>query len=540
MPELISNTTLMTSLSCAALNPGLRSILVLDAPYPGLQHLADILAQLLQAISDLPVKQHQFGTLTTDDDVWGSLYLPSYYGERAIHRLFSAERNAQELQMITIADLTTLSLVAARAVTTLVGAEVVHLERNGISSCWHPQQCWLAGCASEAIGRLSPHMLDRFALRLSWQELVPPDPADDASAIAHLLTQVSTEAIEISNTLAPSYLEQIKQAAQRQVEIPGSALAHILDYLPAQNYYPRREITLARFAVTLARLSGDVALNASHIDKAARMFGFTRKQELPQLDVKPGEVPAFPDENTEAEPAQPDPTPKTPSSELLAEVAQPTTVQLPEAIHTSVIDSGTICRQPYPEDDAPLEREEYTLKLPPTRYAPSRSAHGIIIGTDESDRLYDLAIVSTILAAARFQKVRQDWYQRKHQHPYPGLLIERMDLRRYRRSLPTEQVFMLLLDYTSVRENRNWEQALLPYLHAAYTVRAAVTIIKVGVGEAPSPLRAEVVRAKNILVPRVGLALEAGRGRATPLAHGLNLALELLQRVLQHGRNITH
>src|SRR5437660_9120020 len=243
MPELISNTTLMTSLSCAALNPGLRSILVLDAPYPGLQHLADILAQLLQAISDLPVKQHQFGTLTTDDDVWGSLYLPSYYGERAIHRLFSAERNAQELQMITIADLTTLSLVAARAVTTLVGAEVVHLERNGISSCWHPQQCWLAGCASEAIGRLSPHMLDRFALRLSWQELVPPDPADDASAIAHLLTQVSTEAIKISNTLAPSYLEQIKQAAQRQVEIPGSALAHILDYLPAQNYYPRREIT---------------------------------------------------------------------------------------------------------------------------------------------------------------------------------------------------------------------------------------------------------------------------------------------------------
>src|SRR5579885_1244805 len=280
MPELTSNATLMTSLSCAALNPGLRSILVLDVPYSGLQQLADILAQLLQAISDLPVKQHQFSTQTADDDIWGSLYLPSHNGERAIHRLFSAERNAKELQLITIADLTTLSLEAARAVTVLVGAEVVHLERNGISAGWHPQQCWIAGCNSDAIGRLSPHMLDRFALRLSWQELVPPDADDDTSAIARLLAQVPTEKAAVNETLPSSSLEQIKQASQRQVEVSGAALARILDYLPTQNYYPRREIALARFAATLARLSGDAALNASHIDKAAQMLGFSRQQEL--------------------------------------------------------------------------------------------------------------------------------------------------------------------------------------------------------------------------------------------------------------------
>jgi magnesium chelatase subunit D len=559
----------MMSLSCAALNPGLRSILLLDAPHSGLQQLADTLAQLLRASSALPVKQHRFGTQAADDDIWGSLYLPSHHSERAVHRLFSAERNAKELQLITIADLTTLSLDAARAVTVLVGAEVVHLERNGISSCWHPQQCWLAGCASEAIGRLSPHMLDRFALRLSWQELVPTDADDDASAIARLLARVPTEKAAVSETLPSSdleiqpetlprsigelprlplrghlaerkYLEQVKQAAQRQVEVSSTALARILDYLPAQNYYPRREIALVRFAATLARLAGDAALNASHIDKAAQVLGFSRKQELPQRDTKAAEFPAFPDDHMEEEPVQPAPISTTSPTELQTEIAQPMTVQLPEAIHTTVIDSGTICRQPYPEDEAPPEREEYALKLPPTRYASSRSAHGVITGTDESDTLYDLALVSTILAAARFQKVRQDRYQRIHQHPYPGLLIERMDLRRYRRSQPIEQMFMLLFDYTSIREKHNWEQALLPYLHAAYTVRAAVTIIKVGAGDALSPLRAEVVRAKNILVPRVGLALEAGRGRATPLAHGLSLALEQLQRVLQHGRNITH
>lgn len=539
MFDLTSNTTFMMSLACATLHPGLRSILILDAPSTGIQQMADILAQVLRAITNRHVKQYQLGAFESDDDVWDSPYLLSHTvetGEQPIHHLFSPERNAKELQVITIPDLTALSLVAARTVTMLIGADVVHLERNGLSACWHPQQCWVAGCESNAIGKLSPHMLDRFALRFTWKEIAPPQTQDDESAAANLLTRVPREPFQ--ETIAPpsAYLQQVAQAALRQVEISRPVLAHLLNYIPTESYYPRREIVLARFALTLAQLSGDPSLHVGHIDRAAHMLGFTRKQALPE-HTQPVAEASTRVENDAGEMPAPSTTETTASTtSLLQEITQPRTAQLPETMYTGLFDSGTVCSNPYPEDTAPIEREESMLKLPPRRYALSRSAHGAIIGTEESGTLYDLALVSTILAATRFQKVRQDQYQRQFKQRYPGLLIERMDLRRYRRSYPVEQIFLLLFDYTSTRENTNWEEALIPYLHAAYVARAGVIILKVGATDSLSPLRAEVVSAKNILVPRVGLALEVKRGQATPLAHGLSLALEQLQRVLQHGR----
>ena len=543
MFDLTANSTLMTSLTCATLNPGLRNILVLDAPHAGLQQLANILTELLQAISDQPVRQYQLSAFESDDDVWGRLSIPwsrTGHGETPTHRLFSAERNTQEWQLITIPDLTALSLVAARSVTVLVGAEVVHLERNGLSACWRPQQFWLANCRSDAVGKLSPHMLDRFSLRLSWQEIAPLDGDDDETAIANLLAHVPHEPLQAQTTLPSAFLQSAKQAMARQVKLSRTALAHVLNYLPTENYYPRREIALVRFALALAQLSGDPTLASEHIDRAAQILGFPKRRGQPKHSPQIEDVPLPPDDDGEEEPGLPVPMPTTPTTELLQEMMQPRTARIPETIHTNFIDSGTICSQPYPEDQAPLEREEAALKLPPQHYSPSRSARGTIIGTQECDTFYDLALVSTILAALRCQKMRQQYYLLKHQQTFPGLLIERMDLRRYRRSQPCEQLLLLLLDYTCIRENSNWEATLIPYLHAAYIARAAVTIIKVGAKDAIQPLRAAVVSAKNILVPRIGLALEASAGQATPLAHGLSLALEQLQRVLQHGRNTAH
>src|SRR6266487_435207 len=51
------------------------------------------------------------------------------------------------------------------------------------------------------------------------------------------------------------------------------------------------------------------------------------------------------------------------------------------------------------------------------------------------------------------------------------------------------------------------------------------------------PWRAETVSGRNILVPKIEIALEAQRGKTTPLAHGLELALEILHRALQQGRS---
>lgn len=50
-------------------------------------------------------------------------------------------------------------------------------------------------------------------------------------------------------------------------------------------------------------------------------------------------------------------------------------------------------------------------------------------------------------------------------------------------------------------------------------------------------LRAKRILERSILVPRVTLALDDKPGRATPLAHGLELALLSLKHALQHGRS---
>jgi len=186
--------------------------------------------------------------------------------------------------------------------------------------------------------------------------------------------------------------------------------------------------------------------------------------------------------------------------------------------------------RPYPEDEAPIEREATSLKIPYIRFSTSRSHRGPIYGVEQSDSLRDLAIVSTLTAAAMRQKVRG------HDPIKQGLLIEKSDLRRYRRGYVAEKMLMLLLDYTSLRDC-NWQDAILPYLSEAYTERASITIIKVGARDATQPLQAETINARNILVPRVGTALAAQHGTATPLAHGLDLALQTLHRALQHGRS---
>ncbi len=97
-------------------------------------------------------------------------------------------------------------------------------------------------------------------------------------------------------------------------------------------------------------------------------------------------------------------------------------------------------------------------------------------------------------------------------------------------------MLLLLLDYTSL-DKCDWIQALSPYLHWAYVERASVCIVQVGMADAAHELCAERVSARSILVPSIELALEAKPGKATPLAHGLDLAFQALRHALEHGRS---
>ncbi|MFM5960678.1 MAG: hypothetical protein ACKOQ2_26585, partial [Dolichospermum sp.] len=79
--------------------------------------------------------------------------------------LLGETENTKEIRLVIIPDLTKLSLAAMRATVVLMGANVAHLERHGQTKSWQPNLCWLVGCSSqkEEIGKISPHLLDRFA-----------------------------------------------------------------------------------------------------------------------------------------------------------------------------------------------------------------------------------------------------------------------------------------------------------------------------------------------------------------------------------------
>jgi magnesium chelatase subunit D len=538
MDELTSLSTLFTTLACMALSPGLHSMLIFDAPYTGLQQIAALLESLLAATSDRPVRRYQLNAEMQDDDTWGSLWLPGR-GSKGRPLLFSPQRNAHELQLITIADLAQLNLSAARSCIMLIGSPVAHLERNGEHQQWHPEQCWLAACESDAVGRISPHLLDRFALRLSWKKLMPQYERDLHARSAWLHTHVPQQS-SIEDIILPSkYIQQVQQAAQRQPTIAPEVLEYLTAYfsnntLP-EHYSARRELALARFACALARLEGNTTLTEEHVDAAAHILGltphaFTSDSQETASDRAPengyknmSAAYSIRDEISSSSTEQP--TPVQQQSVLVSE-------------DTALGQFGVerLCEDPYPEDSTPIEREAASLTIPRSSSPTSRLGRGPIVGVEESDTLHDLALFSTILAATKFQKVRG-------RQPGEPLRFEPIDLRRYRRGFTSEYQLVLVLDYTSVRDNVSWHNALLPYLHEAYIKRAGISIVKIGAQDASSLLRAEVLQERGLLVPRVGQALltERGQGSPTPLAHGLQLTLDHLRRLLQHGRDtVTH
>ncbi len=537
MPDREINNTLFTTLACVALNPALRSVLIFDAPAYELQQLALLLEQLLRCVSVLPVHSYTLAAYLNDEDMWGSLQLPlkTHSGQWPSHaRLFSPERNACELQLLTIPNLSNLNLTTTRTCILLIGADVAHLERNGENKHWQPQQCWLAACPSESIGIVSPHLLDRFALRLSWKLL--QDLFDPTHRSTHLQTRLSQNGTSNQPIPPPALVAQLKQAVHQHVNITPEALARVMDYLPADQeaYYPRRELALARFAFTLAQLLADPSLSPSHVDSAAQILGFPLLFASTQ-DVHNSSQPLVPVEAPMPDPELEVISPSPPSLLPISESQPPSELvhlaYIPATSTSSLLPVELLCNVPYPEDEAPIEREAASLKFPTTRFAPRRALHGPIIGTEKSESFYDLALVSTLLTATKFQTLRK-------RQPDEPLRLEASDLRRYRRGFLPEHLLMLILDYTCVRDNPNWRDSLAPYLTEAYVNRASICIVKIGANDALSPWQARLVSGKSLLVPRIYTAFlaERGAGLPTPLAHGLELAVGHLRMITQHGR----
>lgn len=565
---------LMKGLACAALDSGLRSILVFDASPATLQTMARLLAQMVAVVAggeviwpkatDTKVARQiasvQLGSVETEEDLWGSLTLGRNGTSQSViwkAGLLAAGKE-QATRIIIIPDLSRLSLAASRACVMLMGAEVAHLERHGQRDRWQPQLFWLAVCDRTRLGTLSPHLLDRFALRLSGGE--SPNSHQRVAQLRSWFEQFDQKHASEDREweavpLSAEVVEGLKQAQQIQPEVLPEARERVLDYVGVSGgYSPRRDLALLRLARARARLAGAAQVGEQAVDKAAALIGLTLQRSQPEIS---------PPDSTVMNLEKKDDVPQSVSKGSEQENTQPRRDTAQPVIETPVFESDTQetlpstalpisgpAIEPYMEDTVIPEREAASLRLPPRRFKAASLDRGAIIGVEPTPVPRDLALVSTLLESAKYQALR---WQALKEKPNPSpwvtnlldkrqvnghvpLILQAGDLRRYRRAAVPEQMLALVVDYTSLKECQ-WQGALLPYLQWAYVERASVCLIQVGAADAQDELRAEKREADNILVPRIRNRLEVNAGRATPLAHGLDLALQTLRHRLQHGRS---
>ncbi|MFE3829178.1 hypothetical protein [Streptomyces sp. NPDC059092] len=518
---------LLTALVCAAVEPGLSGVLLFDLPPELVTPVADLFAHLLGLAAAEPAPSATvrtvLGAATRDEDLWIRPRLRR--GPDGI--AFSLTPGpltepAPGPALAVVPDLARLGVTGMRAVVQLLGADVATVEHSGLRHLWRPRARWLAAIRAEDTERVSPHLLDRFPVRLSVAGLrtppaaepcVPPDPLGPLGPLPDAW-RTALESSAAGHPRHPS-LSVSDALASRVLELLGPDTGH------------RRALALARIARALTRLDGATEVTADRADQAARLIGLpSRAPEPPEATgpepaPSPSPGPALGDRRAprHGERGPDGPRPALPGRPVLAP-------EHAERIGPAAAPAAAAHRTPYPEDEAVPLAEFASLRTPWRRTAGPGAARGPVIGVRRSHDLWDLAFVRTAMEAAKYQAVRG--------RP-ERLAVAPADLRGYVRAPEPERMLTLVLDHTC-RADWNWHAALEPFLQWAYIHRASAQVIEVGGATTVNELRAESFTARSVLDPRITAALARPPGRATPLAHGLEKAGQALRRAFQHHR----
>lgn len=505
-------------LAAMAATPELDGLLLLDAPYEILQAASDQLSRLLRDADGREPHRIFLGAYLADDELWtrlvvrkdgtGHKYLwpePGYLFQRA----------GDPVALVVVPDLARMSNVARRALVTLLDSPVAHLERHGQHLTWRPRLKWLVACESAAIGDVSLHVLDRFPVRFPLGR-----HAGIVGAAAVAAPLADGEAAR--EPTLPSF--------------PTQALARASEYFSATGSV-RREIALSRLARALAHLDGVPSVTAGYVDEAATVMGLaapiSKKTEPDKGTRPPASQQALWQQIIDflrsplAYSRPPDlarlrPTATTQASEVAESVSEPLTqADLPVAELSGV---------PYPEDELTDLTEVPGSAMPDQQAVARPAVWGPVIGIQATTEPRDLAWVPTLTEAAKFQAVRRRFGRGTTQRR-AGLILSPTDLRAYRRSRRADALLVLVLDHTCLRHT-DATGLLASYLYWAHTRRAAITVIEVGAAgvNADLELRAASRTGRSVQDPAVQLALRRPAGKATPLAHGLELARDCLQR----------
>ncbi|MFE7032522.1 magnesium chelatase [Streptomyces sp. NPDC057621] len=513
---------LCRALVCAAVDPALCSVLLFDLEPQLLDPVARLFRRILAGAGRTEAPLVMLGTTSRDEDLWTRAVLRQEADGIAFHLepgpLIQADDRPEVLPpVVAVPDLCRLSVAGMRAAVQLLGADVTVVEHAGLSRTARPRARWLAACGSADAGRVSSHLLDRFAIRLPAAGLRLPD-------VERLL-----------GSLPPDWLGRAAGAVGGQgapaVTVTDEVITRV-GRLLGPDTGVRRQLALARLARALAALEGDDTAGVAHCDEAARLMGLAAGESPRPPEPAAGPAPPAP------VPSRPVPRPRgdivrrgqsDQSERRWAEPGQTLLESEPaEGVGSAPGGASALFATPYPEDRADVLRDFAPLRSPWQRTPGADPQRGVVIGSRRARDLNDLAYVRSVREAAVHQRVRRT----------EGFTVSAADLYSHIRAGAPERLLVLVLDHTC-RGDWDWQDTLTPYLQWAYTMRAAVHVVEVGGARAADELKAESFALRSVLDPRLLAALYRPPGRASPLAHGIEQAARALRRAFrQHGSGL--